>query len=126
MVLIVFVMMIEYMGYIMVLNELIDWNYFKDLGLNYILVGDGMVLIIVGFVGGFLVIFYGENIGVLVIIWVYLVYVLVGVVFFVIFFFFVGKLLVLIELIFFLVIGGIFFFLFGVIVFFGFWVMIED
>lgn len=119
MVLIVFVMMLEYMGYIMVFNKLIKWNFFKDFGLNYILVGDGIVLIIVGFVGGLFVIFYGENIGVLVIMWVYSIYVFGGVVFFVIVFSFVGKLFVLIESILLFVIGGVSFLLFGVIVLSG-------
>ena len=123
---IAFVTMTEHMGHIMVLNELTERNYFKDPGLNHTLAGDGTASIIAGFVGGPPVTSYGENIGVLAITRVHIVYVLAGAALFAVFFSFVGKLSALIESIPGPVIGGISFLLFGVIASSGLRVMIED
>lgn len=77
-------------------------------------------------IGGLLNIMYGENIGVLVIMRVYSVYLFIGLVVFVIMFGFIGKIFVLIYLILILVMGGVLILLFGVIVLSGLCMMVDD
>lgn len=64
-------------------------DFIKNLGFYRFLVGDGFVIIVVGFFGGFFNIIYGENIGVMVIIKVYSIWVILWVVILVILFLFV-------------------------------------
>lgn len=69
---------------------------------------------------------YGENIGVLVIIRVFSVFVIGGVVVIVFCFGFIGKILVLISLVLLVVMGGVFFLLFGIIVLSGLRMLIDN
>lgn len=125
MVFVVVVIFLEYIGYIFVLNKIVDWNYIEKLGLYRLILGDGVVIMFVVLIGGLLNIIYGENIGVLVIIKVFSVFVIVGVVVFVILFGFVGKINVFILSILMLVMGGILIFLFGIIVLLGLCMMVD-
>lgn len=64
-------------------------DFIKNSGFYRFLVGDGFVIIAVGFFGGFFNIIYGENIGVMVIIKVYSIWVILWAVILVILFLFV-------------------------------------
>lgn len=88
--------------------------------------GDSVVMIIVLLIGGLLMIMYGENIGVLVIIRVFSVFVIGGVGVIVLCFGFIGKVLVLISFVLFVVMGGVFFLFFGIIVFSGLRMLIDN
>lgn len=90
-VLIVLVVFIEYIGDIIINGVVVGKDFFKNLGVYRILLGDGIVIMVVGFLGGFVNIIYGENIGVFVVIKVYNFVILRIVVCFVIVLGFIGK-----------------------------------
>lgn len=124
--LVVFVVIVEYVGYLKVISSIVGKDLVIDLGLYRFLFGDGLLIIIFGMFGLVFIIIYGENIGVLVLIKVYSVYVISGVGLVLIILGFLGKILVFISIIFILVIGGVSILLFGIIVIFGLRIFIEE
>lgn len=110
----------------MVLNKIVGRNFFEKLGFDKLIIGDGVFIMFVSIIGGLLSIIYGENIGVLVIIRIYSIYVIGGVVVIVIVLVFIGKFIVLIFFIFILVMGGVFILFFGIIVVSGLRMLVES
>lgn len=122
---VVLVVIVEYVGYLVVIVNIVKCDLICDLGLYCLMFVNGLLMIVFGFFGLMFNIIYGENIGVMVIIWVYSIWVIGGVVIIVILFFCVGKLVVVIQIILVLVMGGVFLLLYGVIGVLGICVLIE-
>lgn len=114
---VVVILVVENLGYFKVVVGMIGCN--MDLYMGWVFVGDGLVMMFFGFVGGSGVIIYVENIGVMVVIKVYLMLVFVVVVVIVMLLGFLLKFGVLIYIIFVLVIGGVLIVVFGLIVVVG-------
>lgn len=114
---VVVILVVENLGYFKVVVGMIGCN--MDLYMGWVFVGDGLVMMFFGFVGGSGVIIYVENIGVMVVIKVYLMLVFVVVVVIVMLLGFLLKFGVLIYIILVVVIGGVLIVVFGLIVVVG-------
>lgn len=114
---VVVILVVENLGYFKAVVGMIGCN--MDLYMGWVFVGDGLVMMFFGFVGGSGVIIYVENIGVMVVIKVYLMLVFVAAVVIVMLLGFLLKFGVLIYIILVVVIGGVLIVVFGLIVVVG-------
>jgi len=115
--LVVIVFVVENIGYVKVVVEMIKIDF--DLMMGCVIVVDGIGIVIVILVGGSLIIIYVENIGVMVVMWVYLIVVYFVVVFVVLLFGFLLKFGVLVLVMLGGVFGGIIVVFYGMIGLFG-------
>lgn len=91
MILVVIVFVVEYVGDMLVILNVINKDYLKKLGLYCIIVGDGVVIMVVIMFGVLFNIIYSEVIGVVMLICVFNLVIMIWVVIMVIVFVLVGK-----------------------------------
>ena len=120
------VVIVEYIGHLIVTNNIVGRNLTKDPGLDRSLLGNGISTIFSGFFGSTPNTTYGENIGVLAITKVYSTWVIGGAAVFAVALSCLGKLAALIQSIPTPVMGGVSMLLFGVIAASGIRILVES
>ncbi len=116
----------EHIGHQLVLSRVVNKDLLTDPGLDRSMLGDGVAMLIAGFVGGPPNTTYGENIGVLAITRAFSTYLIAGAAMFAILFGFCGKIAAILSSIPSPVMGGVSILLFGIIASSGLRMLVEN